>query len=468
MQGINNFRLALPKGKGDLWRDVIGISWPAFVELLMVTLFGMVDMMMVGRLGPASITAIGLTVQPFLLLLSIFAAVNVGTTTIVAWKIGAGKSEDAQEVTRQIIVANFFLGVIMCLIGVLWAPSLVEFMGAGPDTKELAIRYFQLISLGLIFQGVAMGVTASLRGAGDTRIPMLYNIGSNLLNIFGNYVLIYGRLGFPKLGVAGAAISTTVSRAIACLAGLCVLYFWHGSKIKLDFKTPFRIDFGQIKEVFSIGLPAAFEQVILRTGLIFFSRIVSALGTNIYAAHQIALGLSELSFAPAMAFGVAATTLVGQSLGAEDEERAMVYARITQRLAIMTACFIGLLFLLFSHSLARLYTTDLAVIAMAGTVLKIMALAQPGESTQVALAGALRGAGDTVYPLISSLFGIWGFRVALGYLFVNVFNWGLVGAWVAMSLDQYMRAAVVSYRFRSGKWKEIRQLKVSKESELKV
>lgn len=411
---------------------------------------------MVGQLGPAAITSIGLTVQPFLLLLSVFAAINVGTTTVVAWNIGAGKIKEARNVTRQIILANLVLGAMLTAVGIIMAPQIVKFMGARADTKDLAIGYFQIISAGLVFQGIAMGITAALRGAGDTKIPMVYNVCSNILNILGNYVLIYGKWGFPQMGVVGAAISTTIARTLTCVAGLYVLYFWKGSKIALDLKNPFRINVAQIKQVFSIGIPAALEQVILRGGLIIFSKIVSGLGTDIYAAHQIALDMNGLSFAPAMAFGVAATTLVGQSLGADDEKKAQAYATITHKLAMVIACLIGLMFIFFSHQLARLYTTDLTVMAMAGTVLKIMALAQPGESTQLSLAGALRGAGDTVYPLISSLVGIWIFRVMLAYIFVNIFHWGLIGAWVCMSLDQYVRASIVYFRYRSGKWKRLR------------
>lgn len=419
----------------------------------MVTLFGMVDMMMVGQLGPAAIASIGLTNQPFMLLLAIFAAVNVGTTTIVAWKIGAGSPGEAQDVTRQSIVTNIVLGTLMSVIGIVSAPWVIKFMGAKPDTIEAAISYFQIVSAGLLFQAVAMGITASLRGAGETKIPMFYNVGSNLLNIFGNYVLIYGKFGFPKMGVAGAATSTTIARALTSFAGLYVLYFWRKAKINLNLKDKYRVNWSIIKQVFSIGIPAAVEQLILQSGLVFFARIVSGLGTDVYAAHQIGLNISGLTFAPAMAFGVAATTLVGQSLGAGDEKRAHQYANMIHHLAIGVACFMGLIFILFSHQLARLYTSDLAVIAMAGTVLKILALGQPGQSTQLSLAGALRGAGDTIYPLYASLFGIWIFRVIVAYIFVNIFHWGLVGAWISITLDQYVRSVIVYLRYRSGKWK---------------
>lgn len=440
-------------------REVIAITWPAFTELVMSTLFGMVDMVMVGQLSAAAITSVGLTNQPFMLLLSIFAAVNVGGTTLVAWHIGAGNAEKANAVTRQILIINMVLGIVMTVFGVLTAKYIVMFMGAQADTIRDATTYFQIVSAGLGFQAVTMGVTASLRGAGETKIPMLYNIGSNLLNVFGNYVLIYGKLGFPKLGVAGAAISTTFSRAVVCVVALCIVYVSNFSVISLrQRKSRYRFDWGIVKKVFSIGLPAAFEQFVIHGGLILFARTVSSLGTLGYAAHQIGLNINGLSFAPSMAFGVAATTLVGQSLGADDEEKAQKYADMVHRIAVLVASSVGFMLILFSHPIARLYTKDVAVAAMAGTVLKIMSLAQPSMSTQLSLAGALRGAGDTMYPLYASIFGIWIFRVFVAYLFVNIFKWGLIGAWIALVLDQTTRAIIVYTRFRSGKWKQMKSL----------
>lgn len=436
-----------------LWKEVIDITWPAFIELVMSTLFGMIDMIMVGQLRASAIAAVGLTNQPFMLLIAVFAALNVGTTTLVAWNVGAHDLKKARTVTRQALIIGLALGIAISIIGISSAKYIIIFMGAKPDTLVPATQYFQIVSAGLVFQVLTMAITAALRGAGETKIPMLYNVGSNLLNVFGNYVLIYGKLGFPRLEVAGAALSTSISRMVACLIGLYVLYFSRKTRLALTIKGDYRPNWSIIKQTFSIGIPAAVEQFLLQSGLMLFARTVSSLGTAIYAAHQIGLNINGLTFSPSQAFGVAATTLVGQSLGANDVKKAQQYANVVHHMAMAVACFVGIMFILFSHPIARLYTADLAVAAMAGTVLKIMALAQPGQSTQLSLAGALRGAGDTVYPLYASFFGIWIFRVVVAYVFVSIFGWGLIGAWVAMVMDQYTRSAIVYLRYRSGKWK---------------
>lgn len=437
-------------------REMLRITWPAFIELVMITLFGMVDMAMVGRLGPAAIAAVGLTNQPFMLLLAIFAAVNIGGTALVAWNVGGNNLDKAKATTRQIIMVNLILGLAISILGFTVADAIVRFMGAGPDTLGYSRIYFQIVASGLIFQVLMMGITACLRGAGQTRIPMAYNVGSNLVNVFGNYVLIYGKFGFPRWEVAGAAVSTAAARLLACLAALFYIYFSRRSELKISFKDDYRFDWEIIKKIFTVGLPSAMEQFVLQSGLMLFAKIVAGLGTAGFAAHQIGLNISGMSFAPSMAFGVAATTLVGQSLGAGDTEKAEKYARLIRRVAMATAGFIGLIFILFSHPLARLYTSDAVVAGMAGAVLKILALAQPGQSTQITLAGALRGAGDTMYPLYASIMGIWFFRVGATFLFVNVFGWGLIGAWIALVTDQYIRSAVIYFRFRSGKWKYLK------------
>lgn len=444
------------ENSGSMRRQVVSITWPAFLELVLSNLFSMVDLIMVGQLSSASIAAVGLTNQPFMLLLAVFAAVNVGTTTLVAWNIGAGNIEKATSVTRQILIVNIVMGIAMSSLGIVLAQNVVAFMGAEADTIKDATIYFRIVSSGLLFQTVTMGITASLRGAGETKLPMFYNIGSNLLNVFGNYILIYGKLGLPKMGVSGAALSTTLSRVLACAFALYIIFFSNLSVVSIRNKGSYRPDWSIIKKVFSIGLPAAVEQFVIQGGLTMFARTVSGLGTAGFAAHQIGLNINGLAFSPSMAFSVASTTLVGQSLGANDEAKAQKYANIVHHMAIAVACSIGVIYILFSHPIARLYTKDLAVAAMAGTVLKIMALAQPGQSTQLSLAGALRGAGDTMYPLYASIFGIWIFRVIVAYIFVGVFHWGLIGAWVSLVLDQYTRASIVYFRYRSGKWKYIK------------
>lgn len=247
-------KFGLCKADRPMLRRIFDITWPAFLELVMSTLFGMVDMVMLGRLSPVAIAAAGLTNQPFMLLMAVFAAVNVGGTALVSWCVGAKNMDHARSVTGQLISVNFLIGLVVTVIGYFSAGLVVTFMGAQPDTKPLAIEYFQIVAFGLLFQAVTMAVTAALRGAGETKLPMVYNLGSNLLNIFGNYVLIFGKWGFPQMGVSGAALSTTIARGLACLAALTIVFFTRHTVLRIKPKNCLRFNREDIAKVFRIGL----------------------------------------------------------------------------------------------------------------------------------------------------------------------------------------------------------------------
>ncbi len=443
------------KIKNADFSDIGRITWPAFVELVLSALFGMVDLIMLGRTAESAValSAVGLTNNPMNLFLGLFVAVNIGTTTAIAWQTGAGCPEKARDIARHSLLLNLLIGSLTAMAGWVFAKEIVLFMGADALTVQPATLYMQIVAVGLLPQALNLSVTASLRGVGLTRLPMMYNLFSNALNVVGNYILIFGKLGFPAMGIQGAAISTTLSRFIGCVLAIVIL-FGHENPIRLHVREPFTFAFGTIRHILKIGTPAAMEQFVLQSGFVLFARTVSGLGTAVFAAHQIGISLLGMTFSPSQAFSVASTTLVGQSMGAGRPEQARRKAEAVHLLALACAGVVGLVFILFSHPLALLYTADAEVARMAGTALKIIALAQPGQSTQLSLAGALRGAGDTRYPLYASIAGVWVFRVIVATIFVRVFQWGLYGAWVAIVLDQSARAAVVYARYRSGLWQK--------------
>ncbi|TZE82425.1 MATE family efflux transporter [Calorimonas adulescens] len=440
--------------RGEIVTQVTDLAWPALVELLMATLFGMVDMMMVGHIpdGPVAITAIGLTNQPVFMGLAAFQAFTVGATAVVAWSVGAGRADDADNATFITVVLTSVLGVIVSLIGVLLSEDIYKFMGAEPIVIKEGLGYMQVVMGGIVFEAVSMGIAGILRGVGDSRTPMTVNLYANLLNVFGNYVLIFGKLGFPMLGVTGAGISTTLSRAVAMVIFLYIMV--RGEKtIRLDLKEHHTLDRELTKKIITISLPAAGEQLVLRGGQIMYARVVAGLGTTVYAAHQIAINIFGLSFCPGQAYGMAATTLTGQSLGAKKPDMAQKYTYEARRQGMYIAIGMALIFVFLGRQLAMLYTSDPEVISQSAIALIIIAMVQPMQSTQFILSGSLRGAGDTRWPLYSTLIGMWGFRVLFAHIFIRYFGWGIVGAWIATACDQTMRSIVIQWRYRSGLWK---------------
>ena len=309
--------------------------------------------------------------------------------------------------------------------------------------------------LGFIFQSFSFTMTAALRGIGETKIPMRNNLIANSLNVLGNAVLIYGLFGFPVLGVTGAAISTALSNVIAMSLNLRYVLS-KKSVLYLDFKEKFEFRFEMMKDLIRIGLPTALEQLALRVGIISFLNIVSGLGTNVYAAHQISLNILNLTYSPAQAFGITASTLMGQSLGAKNEQLARMYTRICQRIGFVIAIGMSLFIFFGSQTLAEFYSTEPEIIRNTMIALTIVAFVQPFQSHQLITSGALRGAGDTVWPLIAIFVGSILIRVSLGYIFVNIIGLGLAGAWYAVFIDQFIRWLIILFRFKSGKWRNIR------------
>jgi len=418
--------------------------------MALVTFVNMADMIMVGRLGPAAIAAVGLTNQPVFFAMAAFIALNVGTTAVIARAIGAGDDDVASDAMRQSLILVVIMGLAVSVLGFVFAGHVLEFMGAEPDVLPMGVSYMKIIASGGVFMVVSMSLTAALRGAGDTKSPMKANMVANVSNVIGNYLLIYGKFGFPKLGVAGAALATTIARSIAFFLLLKVVI---SGNSHLHLRGPFRLNRELLERIIRVGMPSAVEQIVLRGGQLVYVKIVAGFGTTVIAAHQIGMNIMNLSFMPGTAFAIAATTLVGQGLGAGMPDLAEDWARETRRMGTVVSCCMALLFILFGKYIAMLYTNDPEVIARTAVVLRILGLVQPAQSTQFILAGGLRGAGDTKWPLYSTAIGVWVFRVAVGYLLAVVMGMELVGAWMGMAVDQLARSTIIAFRFRSGKWK---------------
>lgn len=438
--------------KRHIRSKVISLSLPALLNMFLISFVGIADMIMVGRLGPSAISAVGMVNQPNFLIISVFMALTVGTTALVARFVGAGDIKNAKNVAKQSLVVSIFVGIGISLFLYIFAPQIEKGMGAEPDVLILGITYMRIIAMGMTFNVISMIIAAILRGSGDMKTPLIADTVANLLNVVGNYILIFGKLGAPALGVAGAGIATSIARFISMSILLYVLY--NGKTIvKLSLRESYRLNGSIIRRILNIGIPSAIEQFVLRSGQLAFVRIIAELGTVPFATHQIAMNIQSLSFMPGQAFSMAATTLVGQLLGAKKSDIAEESARQTRLIGMMVAGVTAFIIFFFGRYLIMLYTNDKAIIEQGRTCLRIIAAIQPAQSTQFILAGALRGAGDTRFPLYSTMLGMWGMRVALSYLFVLVFNWGLTGAWLAIAFDQVIRAIIIYSRFNSGKWK---------------
>ncbi|MDB5085371.1 MAG: efflux family protein [Bacilli bacterium] len=441
-----------PKG---IRKRVIQLAAPSLTEMILINFVQMLNMIMVSRVGPEAIAAVGLTNQPLFFSFAVFTALNVGTTAIIARSIGAGEFNDANRAAQQTFLLNIILSLVVLYLGYSYARPILIWMGAAPEVLIHGVAYTRIIFLSLGFTTMSMCLSAVLRGAGDTRTPMKINVLSNILVVVLGFPLIYGLFGLPKLGLVGAGIATMVARITASLWVMGVLFSGKFT-IKLSVRKIWIMDRVLISRIVKIGLPSAGEQFAMQGGQIIFTKIVAGLGTVTYAATQVAFNVMGLTFMPGMAFAMVATTLVGQALGAGHPELAERFGWETSKFGMMLGGTVGLVFILFAPYIMIPYTNDHAVLQQGAIALRVVGIVQIAQAAQFILAGALRGAGDTKFPLLATFIGVWGFRVALCLLFVGVFKWGILGAWIGIAVDQFVRSLFIFYRFRSGKWKTIK------------
>lgn len=454
-------KAALPEGISGkrLLSDVTLIAWPSFVELVLTQLTSMADQVMVGNMagaeGVMGLTAVGLATLPKFLLMTMIMALNVGTTAVVARSRGQKNQQRANQVFRQAILLNLVMSAVLMVVGLACSEWLIRFMsasGIAEQTLQYGVQYLNIQLYGFIPLCLTATVTAALRGVGDTKTPMIYNTVANGVNIVMNYLLIYGKLGFPKMGVAGASLATVIGQLVAFVMAMSVA---GGKKhyLYVDLREKFKFDNRIMKEVTAIGLPSMIEQLIMRAGILVFLRTVASLGDINYATHQIVMNIQSMSFMVGQAFGNSSTTLMGQSLGKRRYDMAAIYMQKTRQLGFWVSIVLMVLMAVFARPLIMLYNSTPEVVEKGAGLMLVVAVMQPIQCGQFIVSGGLRGVGDTRYNAMVVLVTTLGVRAILSVIAVHVFHWGLWGAWIALFADQLLRSVLILHRYSSGGWK---------------
>ena len=455
----------LPDGvkSKELYQDIIRIAWPSFIELLLTQLASMVDLMMVGsmggkanpEIGTQALAAVGLTTQPKFLLMTAFIAMNTGVTALIARNKGTNDSKQANLVVRQGLLFTFCATIILSILGFLFAKPMVIFMGSTEEiVTKWATQYLQIQMIGFLSFALTSTITASLRAVGDSKTCMIYNLIANVVNVIFNWLLIYGNLGFPELGVAGASLATVIGQVVAFIMAFAVILKGNGF-LKLEFKLGFKPNKIVLGNMLNIGFPAMIEQLLMRAGMILFAKTVATLGTTAYATHQVCMNIQALSFMTGQAFAVSATTLMGQSLGKRRTDMAQAYCSRTRKVGLVFSIILALVFIFFGGQIVGLYNSDPEIIRIGGKIMLFVAFLQPFQSAQFIIAGGLRGAGDTRATAIVTFFTVLLVRPIAAIILVNS-GLGLYGAWLALAIDQTMRSGLILFRYNSGKWKLIK------------
>ena len=451
MEGKSSFFKGLDKHSSI---TIMALALPAMIENILQVLIGVVDTYFIGKIGTEAIAGVGVTNLIMNIYIAFFLALGVGTTAIVSRNIGGDNIENANDAVKQSIIMALGIGIVFGIINFVFSKKILLVLGAEERVLKYALPYFLSVAVPSIFLCLMLVLSSSLRGAGDTKTPMKITFVTNLINIILDYILIFGIFGFNGLGILGAGIATTISRIVGVILLLKQI---NNNKTKIHIKIidKWHIDKAILKSITKIGFPAALEKLIMRFGQLVYGGMIIKIGTEAYAAHNIAGTIETFSYLPGMGFGIAAATLVGQNLGAKKTNEAQSIGMTSYFLATGFMVVVSAICYIFAPYLAGLFSEDLVVIDLVVKVLRIIALFQPFLSATLVITSALQGAGDTKFPMYSTFIGIWGIRVLGVYILGMKLKWGLVGVWIAYALDVTVRGIILMIRFMKGKWKEI-------------
>ena len=430
-------------------KNIFQITLPAVFDLLAQTLIMALDMKMVSSLGPSAISSVGVGTAGMYALIPALIAVATGTTALLSRAYGADNKDDGKKAFAQSFFIAVPLGIILTLIFLLFSEQIINLVGNAKDMNlSDAILYQNMTVIGFPFLGVSIATFYAFRAMGENKIPMIGNTLALVLKVILNFLLVY----LFKWGIFGAALSTTLTRLFSAIFSIYLVFWSKKNWISLRLKD-LKFDYFISKRILKVGIPAAIEQLGLRIGMLIFEMIVISLGNLSYAAHKIALTAESISFNLGFAFSFAASALVGQELGKGSSQKALKDGYICTIIAMIVMSTFGLLFFIIPQFLVSLFTKDKDVIELATMALKIVSICQPFSGASMVLAGALRGAGDTKSVLLITYLGIFLIRIPITYLFLDVLNLGLAGAWIVMTIDLAIRSSLAFYVFRRGKWK---------------
>ena len=436
---------------GSLNRAIFLLAIPMVLEMVLESLFAVVDVFWVGRLGADAVATVGLTESLLTLVFAVGMGLALSTTAMVARRIGEKDPAGAAVAGVQSIVLGLATSLIVGLPCMFYAPELLRLMGASPEIVATGSGYAR-IALGGSGAIVMLFLNnAIFRGAGDAAVAMRLLWVSNVINLFLDPCLIFGWGPFPKLGVTGAALATFTGRSVGVFYQFYRLL--RGTERIRILRSQLRVNFGVLLRLVRVSLTGILQFAIANVSWIGLVRIVSLFGSAALAGYTIAIRIVIFVILPSWGLSNAAATLVGQNLGAREPERA---EQSVWRTGLYNMAFLGLVgvvFILFTGPIIRLFTNDPAVVPLAVSCLRILSFGNIGFAYGMVLLQAFNGAGDTVTPTIVNFFGFWLLEIPLAYALAVPLHFRANGAYYSIVVSEGAMAAASMLLFRLGRWK---------------
>lgn len=443
----------MERNRKTYFKKSLSIAWPAVLEFFFVSIAGFIDTFMVSSLGPAAIAAIGLTIQPKFLSLSVFFAINAAVSALIARRQGEGKRDKANVTLTTALYIMVFFVIFVDLLMIPFAGKILELAGSNTETHKLAYDYYMIIMIGLIFNALSMLINAAHRGCGNTQIAFISNMVSSVVNISLNFLLIEGRFGFPRMGVRGAALATvlgTVVATIMCLISLIDKNSYMNFRIMAKNKFKFSMEIaGEIK---NLAVNLFVENISARIGFMITAITAARLGTEAFAAHNVGMNLLGLSFSFGDGMQVAAIALTGNALGAGHKDEALKLGKSCQELGFIFSVIFSLIMIFFGRNIFFIFFNENHILDMGVLISRFLTIIVLLQISQVIYGGCLRAAGDVKYTLGVALVSVTFIRSIVTLICVNVLNLGLAGIWIGILSDQASRFLSLRHRFNLGEW----------------
>ena len=433
--------------------ESIKIAIPSIIDNVLGVLVGLVDTLMVSKIGTAAISAIGITNQPKLFIFSVFYSMQNCISVLAARKLGENNKEEANRIFLVGLFIQLVAITIFTTVFSIFAYPFMKFCGANPEIIDNSVSYFRIIMLGSVFNLLFMYINAAQRGCGNTKITLSTNLVSYTVNIIFNYLLIYGNFGFPRLEVKGAAIATVISTIAAfIMAFISILRKNSFINIIYIIKNKIRFNIETFYLYIRVWWSMLTDSVLSRIGFMINAIIVARIGTVAYAVNVVAMQMLSFAYSFGEGLSTAAIALVGRSLGEKDVDLAKKYARINKQIGIVIAIIISSILIIFGKSIFNIFFKTEKELLLGVKVSKYLAVVIPIATLKLLIIGTIRAGGDNAYVMTTSIIANTIMQPLATYIAIMILHFGIDGAWVSIFISQFAAFILVYSRYKTGKW----------------
>ncbi|MHC2990241.1 multidrug transporter MatE [Pontibacter sp. HJ8] len=435
-------------------KSIVLLAVPMILEMVMESLFAVVDIFFVGKLGATAVAAVGLTETVLMLIYSVGMGISIAATAMVSRRFGEKNYHQAGNITFQLLVTGSILALLLGVVATYYAAEILALMGAAPDVIAYGLRYTQIIYAGNLAIILLFLINGVFRGAGRPHLAMRALWLANGVNIILDPILIFGIGSLNGLGLEGAAWATTIGRSIGVVYQLYHLF--NGKHLLKIVRANLVISFSVIRRILQVASGGMGQYLIDSASWIFLTRIIAEFGSNALAGYTIAFRIIVFALLPAWGLSSAAATLVGQNLGAQKARRAELAVWLTARYNVIFMAVVTLIFLLFGEHLAGFFTSEPEVISVASEALKIITLGYVFFGLGMVMVQAFNGAGDTRTPSLINIVVLWMIEIPLAYLLAITLDFAGTGIFLAIACCHSFHALVSWWLFRQGNWKKVK------------